>query len=97
MPDTDDLILQEIRSLREDVSNYRNDMTGRLSTLEAHDKDLYGNGRDGRVTLAEKDIADFKNSKAEMTGQIKGAFAVCSAISAIIATGGTLLFEYLKH
>ena len=28
----------------------------RVATLEAHDKDLYGNGREGRVTTVERTV-----------------------------------------
>lgn len=59
------VLLQEFRAFRDtEFSEFRNQLAAwqqesekRVATLEAQVKDLYGNGRDGRVTIVEKRVS----------------------------------------
>ena len=57
------ILVAEIRALRDEVHDFRDEVNswrqaseGRISTLEAHDKDISGNGRAGRMTKAEEKL-----------------------------------------
>lgn len=58
------LLLQEFRSFRDnefrqfrdEINSWRQETVERVATLEAHDKDISGNGQPGRMVNAEKKI-----------------------------------------
>ncbi len=47
----------EFREFRDDVASWKLAIGERISKAETQVKDLYGNGRDGRVTAVEKKLA----------------------------------------
>jgi hypothetical protein len=47
----------EFREFREDVAAWKQAIGERVATTETQVKDLYGNGRAGRVTAVEKKLA----------------------------------------
>jgi hypothetical protein len=60
---TVELLLAEIRALRQEfhdfkdeVNSWRQETGERMATLEAHDKDISGNGKPGRMSDAERSI-----------------------------------------
>jgi hypothetical protein len=54
---TQDLILLELRSLREDFNNYARETCERVSVLEAGMHGVLGNGQPGRLALVERAVS----------------------------------------
>jgi hypothetical protein len=84
MDDTSQLILTELREFRAAVTEWQQETGERVATLEAHDKDLYGNGREGRVTTVERSV----DSLSRFKYWLLGAAAAVSAIAHYFLPGG---------
>jgi hypothetical protein len=80
-PDQFNLLLTEIRDLRKDHNEFARSVTADLAAVKQDVKGLVGNGRPGRVSKLEDDVADLKKAKyyawgfAGAFGAIAGFFA----------------------
>jgi len=75
------IILDELRALRTTVEQFHSDMRERVATLEAHDRDLYGNGQPGRVAETESRLSNLEKLWARVLG---GAAVVSVLVSLLI-------------
>lgn len=74
MPDsTQSLILEELRSLREDLHAFENDTVRRVAVAESQLHALLGNGQPGRIAHIEKDVDELKQWKWWIAGIAAGA------------------------
>jgi hypothetical protein len=78
------LILTELREFRAAVTEWQQSTGERVSVLETHDKDLYGNGRAGRVTVVESKVDDLTVWKWRIVG-------IATGVSTAVTLFGWLL------
>lgn len=75
-PSTTDIILEELRALRNDYNDHARDTGERLAKLEAQMYSLCGNGQPGRIALIERAVQSLQRWR----WYIVGAGAATSAI-----------------
>lgn len=87
------VILSELRALRDDLASLRGDLnnhtnqtTARLTKLDTQMYSLVGNGKPGRVGVAEEAIDSLKQWRWRMAGITTG-----------ISTATTVIAWFLKH
>ena len=81
MPDTQDLILDELRSLRTDFNSYSRDTGERIATLETQIYPLIGNGSPGRVSRLETSVEKLSSWRWWVVGAAAGGSGVVSVIA----------------
>jgi hypothetical protein len=81
MPDTQDLILDELRSLRSDFQAFARDTGERIATLETQIYPLIGNGSPGRVTRLETAVEMLSSWRWWVVGAAAGGSDVVSVIA----------------
>lgn len=64
------VILQELRSFRSDVSEKLDDHAQRLTAVETKLEPILGNGRPGVISQMQEDIGDLKKSKYYFIGAL---------------------------
>lgn len=91
MPEISDLILTELRSLRDDLHSLRDDVVQfsretceRLSSLETSMKSLIGDSQPGRIGEIEEEVKDLAAWRWRMLGICTGASGVISIVSWLI-------------
>lgn len=87
---TDELILSEIRALRDDLNDYARRSGERLATLETGMYDLRGNGQPGRMTKMEDAVRDLNQLTARALG-------MAAAISTGVSLVGWYIVNIWKH
>ena len=80
MPDSTQILLDEMRSLRADFQNFARDTGERVATLETHVHSLVDNGQPGRVTLLERSVQGIKQRMWWAIGACAGASGVVSVL-----------------
>ncbi len=63
-----EILLTEFRAFRQEFSEFKQQSFERITTLEAHDKDLYGNGRPGRVAEIEEQVDELQHIQWKQNG-----------------------------
>jgi hypothetical protein len=82
MPDsTQDLILTELRSLREDFHSFARETAERVSSLETEMHSLIGNGQPGRIALLERAVSKLSQWRWWVIGAAAGGSGVISVIA----------------
>ena len=82
-------LIEEVRDFRNEVTQWRLGMEGRLVTTETQMKTIVGNGQKGRMKEAEDNIISLQNAKNHMYGVSVGAATVVTCI-------GWFIHELLK-
>jgi hypothetical protein len=85
---TQDLILDEVRALRADVNDIRDDFRKygeRTATLEAQLYPLIGNGTPGRVTRLERAVEKLTQWRWWVIGAAAGSSGVISILAWVIS------------
>jgi hypothetical protein len=89
MPDaTQELILDEIRSIRSDVNEIRSDIRKygeRIATCEAQLYPLIGNGQPGRVALLEAAVDRLMQWRWWLVGAAAGSGGVISVLAWVLS------------
>lgn len=85
-----ELILTEVRALREEVNTSIRETGERLATLDAGMYDLRGNGQPGRVSRLEKTVEELSQWKNWVLG-------IAAGISAVASTLVCIFIEFIKH
>ena len=86
MPDpTQELILDELRLLRNDFNTFARDTGERVATLESDVHGLVGNGQPGRVALLERAVDKLTQWRWWLVGAAAGGGGVISAVAWVIA------------
>jgi len=73
-------VREELREFREDVANWRESMAERVATLETKVLDICGNGQPGRMTKAENNISVLQRFNYKVIGAAAGISSLISAI-----------------
>lgn len=82
MPDcTNDMLLDEIRSLRQDFNQFARETGERISTTEADLHGLMGNGQPGRVSTLETAVSNLYAWRWQVIGAAAGSSAIISVIA----------------
>jgi len=81
MDDLSSVILTELRALRDDFTKYTHDTTERLTKLETQMYAVVGNGKPGRLGLAEEAIESLKQWRWWIIGAGAGSSTVISALA----------------
>jgi len=84
MPTTQDLILDELRSLRSDFNDYARDTGERVATLEAQLYPLIGNGSPGRVSRLETAVEKLSSWRWWVVGAAAGGSGVVSVLAWVV-------------
>jgi hypothetical protein len=84
---TQDLILEELRALRNDFNTYARDTGERVASLETDMHALVGNGNPGRVALIEASVAKLSQWRWYVIGTAFGGGTVVSALAYLIVEG----------
>jgi hypothetical protein len=79
MPDTNEIILTELRELRSDYNTHARETGERLSRLENQMYSVLGNGQPGRIALLERAVEGLKQWRWKMAGVAIAGSAVCVA------------------
>jgi hypothetical protein len=82
MPDNSvqEIILSEIREMRGELKDIRENYTSRLVALETGIKPLLPNGRPGKIADLESEIQSLKNWRYWVVGACVGGTAVVSCV-----------------
>ena len=83
--DTNELILEELRSFRSDINDWRQETTERLTKLETQVYPLIDNGQPGRVTLVERAVQKLREWRIWQIGVAAGVSGVVSVLAWVIA------------
>lgn len=78
---TQTLILEELRSLREDLHAFERDTAGRVSVAESQLHTLLGNGQPGRIAHLERDVDQLKQWKWWIAGIAAGVPVTTSILT----------------
>jgi hypothetical protein len=81
------LILDEIKSMRAELSTFSREHEARVSVLEAGLYDLRGNGRPGRVERLETSVQRLKQRMWWAIGAGAGASSVISVVAWVVMEG----------
>jgi hypothetical protein len=84
---TDQLLLAEIRALREDFHQFARELTERVSVAETQLHTLVGNGQPGRVRLLEMAVESLKQWRWKTVGMAAGASSVICVIAWLVQRG----------
>lgn len=79
--DTQELILEELRQLRNDFNMYARETGERIAALERDSHDLVGNGQPGRVAHLERAVAKLLQWRWWMIGAAAGSSGVISMLA----------------
>jgi hypothetical protein len=79
-PDIAELILSEIRSLRERFDEFSISSENRISTLESQMYTVVGNGQPGRLTKVESDVKRLDRWKYWVLGSGAGISTVVAVV-----------------
>lgn len=69
---TEQMILDEVRSLRLSFDEFSSDARERITRLETHDHDISGNGQPGRMKSAESRLVKLESRYWYATGMAAG-------------------------
>jgi hypothetical protein len=78
-------VLTEVRGLRSEVAEWRQEMGERLAITETKVTDLYGNGQAGRVSKLESRLTAIERIRWKVTGILVALWAVVTAASSFAA------------
>lgn len=77
-------ILEEVRALRSELSDYRQETENRLTTVETQIKPLFDNGQPGVLTKLQDGLNDHKAWRWKITG-------ICAGVSGAITAAGWII------
>ena len=97
-----EMLLDEFRSFRAEITEWKNDSSERLATLESAVKSgITGNGTPSRLAVVERQVDSLESMKDQHIGQSKFQARMTSAafglILAVIGVGGGVWNTYHKE
>lgn len=78
------VILEELRGLRSQVNDITLEHAQRLSSLEADNHAVMGNGNPGRLAAIESDVSKLKGWRWYVMGVCLGGSTVISSVFAVV-------------
>jgi hypothetical protein len=81
MDSTQELILAELRALRDDLNGFTRSIGERMATVETQMYTLVGNGQPGRVGLLERSVQKLQEWRWKMLGVSAGVGGVASLVA----------------
>jgi hypothetical protein len=85
MPDSTQIILDELRALRGDFQSFARVTGERISSLETDMHDLKGNGQPGRVGLLERSVTKLSQRMWWAIGAAAGGGGVISMLAWVVS------------